>query len=185
MPEMSWGKANIGACPNPVRPLMRRHHCHMQTPCTHPSPIYSIISHLKTLRACLSGQCLPSTAHGRDFCFPSPRTEMTLHPGRLHEGGCALVYNTLGLCPVLDTVYKTTFLPLGQSLQMTDALEKSQLASGKQMKWWDSPGNDQLPVLSLSSDEEDEDAKKEREGEKGKSSPLSISETCMSSAHGA
>lgn len=45
---------------------------------------------------------------------------------------------------------------------MTDALERSQSASRKQMKGWDSPGNDQLPVLSLSSDEEDEDAKKER-----------------------
>ena len=46
---------------------------------------------------------------------------------------------------------------------MTDALERSQSASGKQMKGWDSPGNDQLPVLSLSSDEEDEDAKKEED----------------------
>lgn len=49
---------------------------------------------------------------------------------------------------------------------MTDALEKSQSASGKQMKWWDSSRNDQLPVLLLSTDEEDEDAKKER-GERG------------------
>ena len=103
LPEMSWGKANMGACPNPVRLLMCRHHCHMQTPCTRPSPISPIISHLKMLRAHLSGQCLPSTAHGRGFCLPPSGAEMTLHPGRVHQGGCALVYNTLGLRPVLDT----------------------------------------------------------------------------------
>lgn len=45
---------------------------------------------------------------------------------------------------------------------MADTPEKSSSASGKQNESWDSPGNGQLPVLSLSSDEEDEDAKKER-----------------------
>lgn len=103
LPEMSWGKANMGACPNPVRLLVCRHHGHMQMPCTCPSPISPVISHLKPLRACLSGQCLPSTAHGRDFCLPPPRAEMTLYLGRAAQGGCALVCNTLGLHPVLDT----------------------------------------------------------------------------------